>query len=112
MPLSPVNRFKEAFRVAKKGGTWQAALVTLVACCETVAALGRGGSDEDRAALRADLVVAWSEIVTPMNLPGVPDSFEPMVDALIENAISAGSIAAFDKIAELRAEVDSILKAA
>ncbi len=112
MGLDPVARFTEALNIVKEQPCWEAAVVAFVGCAETVSVLGRGGSEEDRTKLRLGLVTAWHNVVTPLDIPGIPPIVEDTIDNVVEQVVAVGSGAAFDKIAELRARIEAKLKAA
>ena len=112
MPLSATTRFREALQLVKQDATLLGVLVGLVACCEAVVTMSRAGTEDDRAALRSGLIMAWHDEITPLDIPGIPNSIEPMVDGFIEQAVIAGTAVAFDRLADLRAQVEAKLKAA
>lgn len=111
MPLNATTRFKEALYLVKNDGTLLGILVGLQGCCEFVVTMSRTGTEDERAALRGGLLTAWHDVITPLDIPGIPNSIEPMVDTFIENALVAGVAIGFDKVAELRSQVEAKLAA-
>ncbi len=103
-----IERVVKAFKAKPHLG----ALVLLGSLADVISTLSVNGTDVERLQLASDIKAAWHEHVTPLNLPGVPDTFEPMVDALIEQGVSASVDAGLEQIAAFRAEVDAIVNAA
>jgi hypothetical protein len=103
-----IERVVKAFQ-AKPG---LGALVLVGAVADVLSAYSVSGTDAERAQYAQEGKDAWREFVTPIDIRGVPNSFEPMVDALIESAVSSTIDAGLVKLAEFRAEVDAIVQAA
>lgn len=86
------------------------ALVLLHMAAHIYESVSRDGTDEERANLRADVLRVFRELCTEIDLPGVPDFIEPLVDNVLEAALLKGMDTLHDQINEIHDEINALLK--
>lgn len=84
-------------------------LVLLHMAAHVYETVSRDGTDQDRADLRADILKAFRELCSEIDLPGVPDFIEPLVDNVLEAALLKGMDSLHDQINEIHAEIAELL---
>ena len=91
-----------------------AGLVALNGVANVVEAVGHTGTDQERAALKADLIAVYNERIAPLNIRTIPDRFgiEAMFDSYVGALLASGVDAGYEYLAQVRAEVDAAVKAA
>lgn len=67
------------------------------------------GTAEERAWLKADALSAYRDFIAPLDLPGVPNFIEPVLDSYLEGAIAAGIEAGFARLDYMQTEIDRII---
>lgn len=86
-------------------------LVIVHVACHVFESLSRDGTAEDRAKLKADMIRAYHDFVAPLDIPGIPNYIEPLLDNAIETGIGATADALMEKVLEVHAAIDVLLKA-
>jgi len=87
-------------------------LVLLHMAAHMYESVSRDGSEEDRLNLRADILKAFHELCSEIDLPGVPNFIEPMIDNVLEAALVQGMDILHDRIDAIHKEIDVLLKSA
>lgn len=87
-------------------------LVLLHVAAHMYETVSRDGTDQDRADLRADILKAFRDLCSEIDLPGVPDFTEPLIDNVLEAALLKGMDTLHDQINEIHDEIDALLKGA
>ena len=88
------------------------ALMILSAFCRGVEICSVRGTAEERAGLKADALSAYRDFIAPLDLPGVPNWVEPMLDSYLEGAIAAGIESGFARLDYMQSEIDRIVSEA
>lgn len=84
-------------------------LMILSAFARAVEICSKRGTPEERQSLKADALSAYRDFIAPLDLPGVPNYLEPLLDSYLEGAIGAGIEAGFSRLDFMQGEIDKIV---
>jgi hypothetical protein len=107
--------FRDAARIFKSdepiySKSFYGLLVLMGAGARVVLSFSRSATPEERAEVKRQVLQAWHEEVTAIDLPlGKLDLFEPIIDNAIEMAVSSGWDVIAGKIDSLNADIDALL---